>query len=211
MFLPNDHVFSGLQRNHYKAVLCDPPWHFQAWAGERLDGAGRLSGARSPDYLTMREAEIAALPIADLAAPDCVLFLWMCWPMLEQALRVLNAWDFAYKGCAFSWIKANAAQMDMFRDDIEPRMNLGYWTRANSEACLLATRGKPKRLNADVRQAIIEPARQHSRKPDCVHDRIERLVAGPYVELFARQSRQGWRTWGQEATKFDEPMREAAE
>jgi N6-adenosine-specific RNA methylase IME4 len=70
--------------------------------------------------------------------------------------------------------------------------------------CLLATRGSPKRLNADVRQGIIEPRREHSRKPDCIHERIERLVAGPYVELFARQRRPGWDCWGNEVDKFNE-------
>jgi N6-adenosine-specific RNA methylase IME4 len=82
-------------------------------------------------------------------------------------------------------------------------MGLGYWTRANTEPCLLATRGKPKRLNADVRQLIIEPRREHSRKPDCVHSRIERLVAGPYLELFARAPRKGWDVWGNETAKFE--------
>ena len=66
----------------------------------------------------------------------------------------------------------------------------------------MATRGKPKRLNADVRQAIIAPPREHSRKPDGVHERIERLVAGPYLELFARQRRPGWDAWGNETDKF---------
>jgi N6-adenosine-specific RNA methylase IME4 len=82
---------------------------------------------------------------------------------------------------------------------------MGYWTRANTEPCLLATRGRPKRLNADVRQAIIEPRREHSRKPDGIHKRIERLVAGPYLELFARQQRPGWDVWGNEVDKFAQP------
>jgi N6-adenosine-specific RNA methylase IME4 len=81
-------------------------------------------------------------------------------------------------------------------------MGMGYWTRANTEVCLLATRGKPKRLNADVRQAILEPRRAHSRKPDCVHERIERLVGGPYLELFARERRSGWTTWGDQVDCF---------
>jgi N6-adenosine-specific RNA methylase IME4 len=83
-------------------------------------------------------------------------------------------------------------------------MGMGYWTRANSEPCLLATRGKPKRLNADVRQGIIEPRREHSRKPDCVPGRIERLVAGPYLELFCRTTRPGWTVWGNQVGKFSE-------
>jgi N6-adenosine-specific RNA methylase IME4 len=80
---------------------------------------------------------------------------------------------------------------------------MGYWTRANSEPCLLATRGKPKRVNADVRQGIVEPRREHSRKPDCVPGRIERLVDGPYLELFARTQRQGWTVWGNQTDKFE--------
>lgn len=101
-----------------------------------------------------------------------------------------------YINCAFDWCKADTSQIDMFRDDADGAMGCGYWTRANTEPCLLATRGHPKRLNADVRMAIIEPRREHSRKPDCVHDRIERLVDGPYLELFARRTRPRWRVWG---------------
>src|SRR5271167_3968614 len=82
-------------------------------------------------------------------------------------------------------------------------MKIGYWTLSSSEVCLLGTRGKPKRLNADVRQGIISPDREHSRKPDGIHDRIERLVAGPYLELFARQTRPGWSAWGNEVNKFN--------
>lgn len=74
---------------------------------------------------------------------------------------------------------------------------------------MLATRGKPQRLNADVRQLIVAPRREHSRKPDCVHDRIERLVPGPYCELFARARRLNWDCWGDEVTKF--AMEQAAE
>jgi N6-adenosine-specific RNA methylase IME4 len=153
--------------------------------------------------------EVTALPVGDLAAADCCLFLWASWPMLPEAMAVISAWGFEYKTCAFDWMKAHAGQIELFRDDTDALMGMGYWTRANSEPCLLATRGKPKRLNADVRMGIIEPRREHSRKPDCVHGRIERLVAGPYVELFARSSRIGWHTWGNETTKFD--RQEAAE
>ena len=146
----------------------------------------------------MSAKEIAALPVAELAAPDCVLFLWTCWPMLADAWLCLKRWGFEYKTCAFAWTKADNRQPDFFQDELPVQVGLGYWTRANSEPCLLATRGKPKRLNADVRQAIIAPRREHSRKPDGIHERIERLVGGPYLELFARQSRPGWTTWGNE-------------
>ena len=107
-----------------------------------------------------------------------------------------------YKTCAFAWMKAEGTQVDLFQDDIKASMGMGYWTRANSEVCLLATRGKPKRLSASVRQGIIEPRRDHSRKPDCVPGRIEQLVAGPYLEMFARTRRVGWSVYGNETNKF---------
>lgn len=200
--------FGDLQRGHYAAILADPPWAFQAWyAGgwrTREDGSKFYSSPspRAARYETMAAEDIAALPIGRLAAEHCVLFLWGCWPMLRHALQVMDGWGFEYKSCAFSWTKANVRQIDMFRDDADPDMLLGYWTRANSEFCLLGTRGKPKRSATDVRQGIIEPRREHSRKPDCVYDRIERLVAGPYLELFARQKRKGWDVWGNETDKF---------
>jgi hypothetical protein len=117
-------------------------------------------GDRLPTSITTRRrrTDIQRMPVADLAAPDCVLFMWATWPMLPEALDTIAAWGFEYKTCAFSWIKADARQTEFFQDDVTPYMGLGYWTRANSEVCLLATRGKPKRLNADVRQALSSPA-----------------------------------------------------
>lgn len=148
--------------------------------------------------------DICALPVRELATEDCSLFLWATWPTLLDAISLIGLWGFEYKTCAFCWTKAHAGQIEMFDDDMMGSMGMGYWTRANSEPCLLATRGNPKRLNADVRQAVIEPRREHSRKPDCVRDRIERLVAGPYLELFARSRREGWDAYGNEVGKFKE-------
>lgn len=193
-------TFDALPRNHYGAILADPPWHFQVWAGARRDGAGNQCSAKAPDYDQMRDEDIAALPVAELAAPNCVLFMWTCWPVLRRSFAILDAWGFTYKTCAFSWTKADPYRL--FIDNVDVWMGLGYWTRANTEPCLLATRGKPKRIKADVKQAIIAPRREHSRKPDEIHERIERLVAGPYLELFARQRRPGWDCWGNETEKF---------
>jgi N6-adenosine-specific RNA methylase IME4 len=192
-------VFGDLPRNHFGAILADPPWHFDAWASPPY-GKGR---AAESHYPTMKDPDIYALPVAQLAAEDCILFLWACWPKIQEAFRTIAAWGFTYKTCAFAWVKADATQIQMFEDEIEPNMLLGYWTRSNSEVCLLAIRGKPKRLNADVRQGIIAPRREHSRKPDGIHERIERLVAGPYLELFAREQQSGWIAWGNEVDKFD--------
>lgn len=199
--------FDGLPRGHFKAILADPPWRFKTWnKTETVKARGSTSTytSASVHYHTMAADEIAALPVSDLAADDSVLFLWACWPMLKEAFDLIDAWGFTYKTCAFDWMKARTQQIDIFRDDADALMGMGYWTRANSEPCLLATRGKPKRLHADVRQGIIEPRRQHSRKPDCVHDRIRRLVDGPYLELFARAPRAGWTVWGNQTDKFAE-------
>lgn len=195
--------FAGLPRGHFKAILADPPWHFQVWAGARRDGAGNQCSAKAPEYDQMTDDNIAALPVAELAAPDCVLFLWTCWPVLKRSFAILDAWGFTFKTCAFAWFKGDTSRL--FFTDEDVFMGLGYWTRANTEPCILATRGKPKRLDGGVRQGIVEPRREHSRKPDCVHERIERLVAGPYLELFARQERQNWTAWGNQTTKFNKP------
>jgi N6-adenosine-specific RNA methylase IME4 len=184
-----------LPRAHYGAILADPPWHFEAWASPPY-GNGRDAKSH---YQTMKEDEIAAVRVADFAADNCVLFMWACWPMIQQTFRIIDAWGFKFKTCGFCWVKADATQIEMFEEEITPDMLLGYWTRSNSEVCLLATRGNPKRTATDVRQAIIAPRREHSRKPDGIH---ERLVTGPYLELFARQERPGWDCWGNETDKF---------
>ncbi len=197
-------MFDLPQAGRYQAILADPPWKYAMW-----EGSDAANGVATAHYQTAAVGDLGLLPVADLAAKNCVLFIWITWPLLPDCLDLISRWGFTYKTCAFSWMKADASQLDMLRDDMTAYMGLGMWTRANSEVCLLATRGKPKRLNADVRQGIIAPRREHSRKPDGVHERIERLVAGPYVELFARQQRPGWDCWGNETDKFV-PTRAAA-
>src|SRR6185295_17515553 len=95
----------------YGCILADPPWHFNAWYDggwrTREDGSRyyEKSQRKAPSYHTMSTDDIAALPVADIAAKDAVLFLWGCWPMLPQALQVMAGWGFAYKSCAFAWVK----------------------------------------------------------------------------------------------------------
>lgn len=191
-------IFDGLKQAHYGAILADPPWKFMT-----LWNTDTGPGNRNAEYQTMTIDEICALPVGDLAAADSILFIWGIWILMPRIFDVIEAWGFTYKTCAFDWMKADVRQADMFKEQADVQMGLGYWTRANTEPCLLATKGKPKRLNADVRQGIIAPRREHSRKPDGIHERIERLVAGPYLELFARQKRKGWDVWGNETDKFE--------
>lgn len=197
-------MFEELAGQRFAAIYADPPWHFKAWPTDKLLADGSRTRAVQKHYQTMQIDEMSAMPVSGLCADDCCLFIWVCWPNLEDAFALVRAWGFEYKTCAFSWMKAHAGQIEMFQDDNAVQVGLGYWTRANSEVCLLATRGKPKRQNADVRQGIIEPRRQHSRKPSCVYNRIERLVSGPYLELFARTTHPGWASWGNQVGKFAE-------
>jgi N6-adenosine-specific RNA methylase IME4 len=118
-----------------------------------------LTPAKAPKYPTMKVDQIAALPVDKLAAKDCALFMWGIWCMLPEALRVVDAWGFKYKTCAFNWAKADVSQIDMFRDDADSQWGLGFWVRQDSEYCLLATRGSPKRKSASVKQSIIERRR----------------------------------------------------
>ena len=136
--------------------------------------------------------DIKALPVGELAAKDCALFLWITFPCLCEALEVLTAWGFSYKTVAFVWVKQNRRNDDLFT-------GMGYWTRANAEICILATKGHPKRVDAGVRQVILSHIEEHSKKPDEARERIVRLMGDlPRVELFARQSPEGWDVWGNE-------------
>jgi N6-adenosine-specific RNA methylase IME4 len=175
-----------------RTILADPPWKFltRSPAGE--------DRSASMHYRTMTLDAIKALPIAALCDADTTLLMWMVDWGVELALEVLKAFGFTQKTTAFTWIKLNASgEIDVGDLETSFFMGPGYWTRANPEACWLATRGAPTRLNADVRQLVIAPVMEHSRKPD-IHDRIERLVSGPYLELFARRERPGWVTWSDE-------------
>lgn len=189
-------VFGALPQSHFGVVYADPPWAFKTWSPK---GSGRSA---EQHYGTMSIDDIAALPVSELTSENCVLFLWATWPTIRDAFKVIDGWGFTYKTCAFDWMKADVSTIDLFPDPKSADMKLGHWTRSNSEPCLLATKGKPTRLDAGARMGIIERAREHSRKPDCVHGRIERLVSGPYLELFARQERPGWTAWGNQTTKF---------
>lgn len=184
----------------YNIIYADPPWGFDTWTAD----ARLASRGSATPYETMSMDAIKALPVASWCADDCALFMWVVWPTLPEALDVMRGWGFEYKTCAFSWMKANPYKLWALEEDVY--MGLGYWTRANSEVCLLGTRGKPKRIDAGVRQGIIEPRREHSRKPDDIPNRIVQLMGDlPRLEMFARTQRPGWDVWGNETDKFAAP------
>jgi len=166
----------------YKIILADPPWHF--WGGGWKN--------QTQHYKTMSMDEIKNLPVEKLADDNCILFLWVTFPILKDAFDIIESWGFKYSTCGFNWVKKNKKGEGWF-------FGLGYWTRANSELCLIATRGKPVRQSASVSQIIDTPVEEHSKKPDCVRDKIVELCGDlPRIELFARNKSIGWDTWGNE-------------
>jgi len=170
---------SGVIDPSFGVIYADPPW--------RLGGGGK----GGPPYPIMATKDICVLPVESLAAPDCAL-LWAVHSHLPDALAVIRAWGFAYKTVAFTWVKRTPLDTGFF-------LGRGYWTHANAEVCLLATRGRPRRAGTGVSSLVVSPRREHSRKPDAVRERIVRVFGDvPRAELFARQKVPGWSAWGNE-------------
>lgn len=193
----------ALPLGHFGCLLADPPWAFRTFSGENM------TPHRSAEdhYRTMDLGDIMALPVAAHAAKDAALFMWIVDSHVDAAIELGRAWGFELKTIAFIWLKTGMyeAQFDLFTGDLpDPLMSMGYWTRKQAEICLLFTRGKPERLSKGVRQVIVDRRREHSRKPDEQYGRIEALVGGPRLELFARTTRPGWSSWGNQTDKFGE-------
>ena len=165
-------------------IYADPPWHFEVYNEE--SGVERAAGNHYP---TMSLDEICALPVADLATDDAILFMWTTVPHLRESFDVLVAWGFQYK-TNIVWVK--------------DKIGLGYLVRNQHELLLIATRGDiPTPLPAQRPASVINaPRREHSRKPDEAYDLIERMYPElPKIELFARQRRPGWEVWGNEVAE----------
>ena len=134
------------------------------------------------------------LPVAEITAEDCALFIWATMPKLKDAFAVIEAWGFKFKTAAFVWIKLNPNSDRLF-------WGMGAWTRSNAELCLLATKGQPQRKSASVHQVIISHLEEHSKKPEEARRRIEALMGDvPKIELFARRTSPGWDVWGNEVS-----------
>lgn len=196
-------------------ILADPPWAYEMYseAGEE----------KSPQqhYECMSTAEIAMLPVSALANPrGCLLVMWTTGPFLASgaALFVARSWGFEPKTCG-SWIKETKAAGLLDTDDAgwKAKFGTGYIFRSACEFYLVATMGSPAYHRGDEAPAVdgfphkprgipncfFEAPREHSRKPEWMRMALERRAPGPYVELFARSGRPGWRVWGKEAKKFD--------
>ena len=175
----------------WPVLYADPPWQFRVY-----DAESGLDHAADAHYPTLPHDELCALPVAALATPDAVLFMWSTVPHLAEALAVLAAWGFDY-----------VSHMVWEKD----KLGLGYWVRNQHEILLIARRGDFPAPPPSVRppSVIHAPRREHSRKPDEFYEIIERMYPTlPKIELFARHARPGWAAWGNQiaseaATKSD--------
>ena len=189
--------FAGLRRNHYRLIYADPAWSFSCGKGE---------GSRHPEkhYRTMPLKEIQALPVRDLAHPDGArLCCWATAPMLPHALETIKAWGFKYSTTRF-WVKTWPRTASPPWNEQSFTVGTGYEVLGNPELLLIAKIGKPAgATNPKPRALIISQRREHSRKPYIVREELARKFDGPHVELFARESGEGWDVWGSETQKFN--------
>lgn len=174
--------------NKYQIIYADPPWAYKQ--------GGR--GAAKIHYDTMSVREICDLPIKRLKTDDAFCFMWTTFPNIAEALEVMKSWGFIYKTAAFVWVKKTR--------DGKNWCGLGSYTRANAEICLLGvskkTKARKQVQSRNVRQIIEAVKNKHSEKPKETRDRIVELVGGgKRIELFARDSAEGWDCWGNEAPK----------
>lgn len=180
--------------NKYNVIYVDPPWKYSAYNGNQ---DSRISTAEN-HYPVMSMKELKQLDVGGLACPDyCYLFLWATFPCLPEAIELMKHWGFTYKTVAFNWVKRTKKGDKWF-------FGIGYYTRSNSEICLLGVKGSPVVNSHSVSQIIetelIEtPIEAHSKKPAEVRDRIVQLCGDvPRIELFAREYSDGWDVWGNE-------------
>ena len=194
-------LLDGLPHRHFKVIHADVPWRFESYSE-----AGEERSAQA-HYACMSLADIARLNVVAHAAPDCHLFFWVTGPMLAAGhhIPIMRSWGFEPTAMAFVWLKLNQnwhPRWLTYMEDAMFFMGLGHTTRQNAEYVILGRRGDPQSLSKSVRQIILAPVREHSRKPDVVFDRIEQYAEGPYLELFGRQQRPGWVVRGNESHKF---------
>jgi len=175
-------VLSKLPAGKYNIIYADPPWEYYMGGYKN----------QSQHYDTLSIDELKGMPMDDLAADNCILFLWVTFPVLDQVFDLIKWWGFNYSTVGFVWVKSNKSGQGYFT-------GLGYWTRSNAEVCLIATKGSIECKNHTISQIVYEPVGEHSAKPSIVRDKIIKLVGDlPRIELFAREKADGWDVWGNE-------------
>jgi N6-adenosine-specific RNA methylase IME4 len=181
----------------FTCIYADPPWAYRVYSKRGQKGTAENH------YRTTSIQDIYNLDVAEIAEKDCALFLWVTPPCLPEGLRTIKRWGFEYKTVGFCWVKRNRKSPSLF-------WGLGHWTRANAELCLMATRGRPRRVSRAVHSVVHTPIEAHSKKPDVVRERIVELMGDvTRVELFARERHEGWVCLGDEIDGQD--IRDAIE
>lgn len=181
--------FGTLKMFGYGCLLVDPPWRFSNYSakGEEKNPVAH--------YDCMSVEDLARMPVGDLAMPDCGMLMWATAPMLPEGIDLMRRWGFTFKSAA-AWAKQSSTGQKW-------AFGTGYCFRSAAEFILLGTIGKPKIQSRSVRNLIVAPVREHSRKPDAQYEMAEALFAGPHAEVFSRGSRPGWDCFGDEVGKFD--------
>jgi len=190
---PAEDLVARVNGQRFATVLADPPWRFQNRTGKVAPEHRRLNR-----YGTMTLEEIAALPVAKISAERAHLYLWVPNALLLEGLRVLEAWGFEYK--------TNLVWHKVRKDGGPDGRGVGFYFRNTTELVLFGVRGKNARTLAPGRSMvniIKTQKREHSRKPDELYDIIGKCSRGPFLELFARGSRPGWTTWGNQADAYE--------
>lgn len=184
---PAEDLLGKVEERRYSTILADPPWQFQNRTGKMAPEHKRLLR-----YPTMELREIMELPVARLAAARSHLYLWVPNALLQEGLRVMEAWGFTYK-TNIVWYKVR-------KDGGPDGRGVGFYFRNVTELLLFGLRGSMRTMQPGRTQVnlLSTMKREHSRKPDEVYGLIERCSPGPYVELFARFRREGWDQWGNE-------------
>lgn len=174
----------------YGIIYADPPWSYN----------DKITNRPGCTYDAMTVDDICDIPVASIADENCILFIWGTWTHITEVQQVITAWGFDYKTIGFVWIKQYSTGHNI--------LGMGNWTRANTEYCLIATKGHPKRIDAGISQLITTTKREHSKKPHEVRQKIIALMGNdiPRIELFARTIINGWDTWGNDPKLQHKPL-----
>ncbi len=192
MSTATDDLLETVGGRRFHTILADPPWQFQNKTGKVAPEHKRLSR-----YQTMSLDEICALPIALVCSSPSHLYLWVPNALLPEGLRVMQEWGFQYK--------SNIVWHKVRKDGGPDGRGVGFYFRNTTEMLLFGVRGKHARTLAPGRRQvniIKSMKREHSRKPDEQYKIIEACSPGPYLELFARGSRKGWTSWGNQSEQY---------
>ena len=166
-----------LPNKKYKLILADPPWSY-----DNLHTGRNMNHGVIDKYLTLSVEELKQFPISNISQDDSYLFMWVTSPLLPEGIEVFKSWGYTYKAAIY-W-------------DKDTKGGLGYWLRGCVEICLLGKKGNVPPLRLQYPNIIKQKITKHSQKPNKLYEMIESLNINPKIELFSRNNREGWDSWG---------------